>query len=636
MSLHEDTAPIPGRRHGNLTNCGGGSIDVARYMSEEIHKTESRSVVITNTFADYGHVEWNSNLKFDSYVLLTPSRFSQESDIVQSVESQLKQHSSHPGWNPRARFVVTVTNISFKHNAEKLSQKILAELWKRKVINGIVLVPLIYSSNTEDDNDSRNRTDSAVSEVPSLGIYTWFPYRSPKECSVVNETLLLDVWLMSGEGSFFSNSVLFPKKLSGNFHGCEFRVANALRARTREVGTRKSGNRIISTDYDGLEIQLIKFIRRVMNVTIIRLPQVKNFRIIQDESGNYVGYTALFMNDEADIAFGGIMRTTISTSLMDVTKSYFQSSWQWYVPCPVKFPRWRSIFRIFSPSVWFSIFLASMFANIVIVFLARFGVNEHESFRCVSDTIIVVWALLLGVSISPLPRTVPLRVFVSAWVCYSLAINAVFQADLTTFLEDPGLEKSITSVEEIFTSGIKYGFNSHYFDSNFNDKTNPNHMKILKNRIDCANVVTCVLWTAKYKNISSLCPSKYIEYLYYNSEYSDELKDHQYCGLKETPVLVTDVLMTLQKGSPFLDRVNKIIGRLTEGGIIAYLQKFVPETKSFIKTKPNTSKSFLNEYCALSMNNLQPVFFLFLFGHGLGLITFLMEIVYSKIHLLQH
>jgi hypothetical protein len=79
MSLHEDTAPIPGRRHGNLTKCGRESIDVVRhiyeekYVYEEKHETESRSVVITNTFADYGPVEWNSNQKYDSYVLLTPT-----------------------------------------------------------------------------------------------------------------------------------------------------------------------------------------------------------------------------------------------------------------------------------------------------------------------------------------------------------------------------------------------------------------------------------------------------------------------------------------------------------------------------------------------------------------------------------
>jgi hypothetical protein len=224
MSLHEDIAHVPGRRHGNLTNCGGGSIDVARYICEELHKAESRSVVITNTFADYGHVEWNSNLKFDSYVLLTPSRFSQDSDIVQSVESQLKQHSSHPGWNPRARFVVTVTNISLNLNAEKLSQKILAELWKRNVINGIVLIALTHASNNGDITIIRQKYGS-VTEVTELGLYTCFPFRGPNQCSDAGKAVLLDVWLMAGGGSFVRNSFLFPKKLSDNFHGCGLRVA---------------------------------------------------------------------------------------------------------------------------------------------------------------------------------------------------------------------------------------------------------------------------------------------------------------------------------------------------------------------------------------------------------------------------
>jgi hypothetical protein len=101
-------------------------------------------------------------------------------------------------------------------------------------------------------------------------------------------------------------------------------------------------------------------------------------------------------------------------------------------------------------------------------------------------------------------------------------------------------------------------------------------------------------------------------------------------------VEVTDQVMTLQKGSPFLERVNEIIGRLTEGGIIAYLQNFIPGSKPFRKSKPIASNSLLDEYSALKTNNLQPAFYLLLFGHCLGLICFLMEMVYYKIQLQHH
>jgi hypothetical protein len=105
------------------------------------------------------------------------------------------------------------------------------------------------------------------------------------------------------------------------------------------------------------------------------------------------------MNDEVDIALRDIIRTATSTILMEITTSYWQIRWEWYVPCPVKFPEWKCIFRSFYLSGWLSIFLVVMLANLVIVFLARFGIKEYESFKRFVDAILDVWALILGVYI---------------------------------------------------------------------------------------------------------------------------------------------------------------------------------------------------------------------------------------------
>jgi hypothetical protein len=37
------------------------------------------------------------------------------------------------------------------------------------------------------------------------------------------------------------------------------------------------------------------------------------------------------------------MRTATSAYLMDVTTSYWQTKWEWFVLCPVKFPDGRVI-----------------------------------------------------------------------------------------------------------------------------------------------------------------------------------------------------------------------------------------------------------------------------------------------------
>jgi hypothetical protein len=106
ISLHEGTAHISRRKYENFTNFGGGSIDVVKYISKEMHKSESRSVLISNVFTDYVTTDWNSNPKPDSYLLLTPSWSNHETDIVQSVKSLLKQLSYYPRWNPRNRFLL--------------------------------------------------------------------------------------------------------------------------------------------------------------------------------------------------------------------------------------------------------------------------------------------------------------------------------------------------------------------------------------------------------------------------------------------------------------------------------------------------------------------------------------------------
>jgi hypothetical protein len=79
--------------------------------------------------------------------------------------------------------------------------------------------------------------------------------------------------------------------------------------------------------------------------------------------------------------------------------------------------------------------------------------------------------------------------------------------------------------------------------------------------------------------------------------------------------------------------VNEIIYRLVESGISAYLVKVSPELRKYLKAKSSASKTEADEYCALTMNHMQSAFYLLLFGHSLGLISFLMEMLYFKMHL---
>jgi hypothetical protein len=435
---------------------------------------------------------------------------------------------------------------------------------------------------------------------------------------------------MRGEGRFFTNSFLFPKKINSNLHGCELRVSTtpttfAVKSRRENFGSNTN-----ITYEEGWEIRLIYVITETMNMKITFLPPAKNFRQTQDKFGNFTGYTADLIFDKADIAFGAIVRSSYSTSLMDASISYQQSKWDWYVPCPVKFPRWKSIFRVFSASLWLTLFLSTLLANFMIVFLAKFRNTEYKSFKRFVNAITDVWAVIIGISVSVMPRTTPVRLFFFSWICYSLAINTVFQAYLTTFLVDPGFEKSINTVEELVSSGIKYGFTPYPFDQLFNDETYLYSKKILDNRVHCSGVTVCLTWTSKYRNFSTISSKVIADYFYYQSYFSEDYGGCKSCTVKESTVIVTDVIMLLQKGSPLLDRVNEIIRRVSEGGIIEHWVHNCAEMREVMKAEANAQTTLADEFRDLNMKHMQSAFYILLFGQGLSIMSFLTELLYYK------
>jgi hypothetical protein len=229
-----------------------------------------------------------------------------------------------------------------------------------------------------------------------------------------------------------------------------------------------------------------------------------------------------------------------------------------------------------------------------------------------------------------MPRTTPVRLFFYSWICFSLAINTVFQAYLTTFLIDPGFEKSITSLKQLISSGIKYGYMSSIFDPRFNDSTDQDSKQILENRVDCSNLNTCLTWTMKYRNFSTLSGNIITNNFYYTSQLSKEYGDYKSCLMKESAVLFVNIVMLLQKGSPLLDRVNDIITRVSEGGIFNHWMQSCAEMREVNKAEANTAKKLPYKFCDLNMTHMQSAFYILFFGQGLSMMCFLTEILYYK------
>ena len=158
---------------------------------------------------------------------------------------------------------------------------------------------------------------------------------------------------------------------------------------------------------------------------------------------------------EAFIALGLLGTHILLDQFLDFTNSHYILRFRWYVPCSDKYPRWSRIFRTLSVELWFVLILSIVFEAISTTLVGRYTLtSDLQEYKTLTSSLIKLWAVILGVSVSTMPRTTSLRSLFLAWVFFSLAFNTVFQAFLTTFRIDSGYKTPIQNMDELFASGI--------------------------------------------------------------------------------------------------------------------------------------------------------------------------------------
>ena len=141
----------------------------------------------------------------------------------------------------------------------------------------------------------------------------------------------------------------------------------------------------------------------------------------------------------------------LSKSFFDSTNPYYIMRVRWYVPCSVKYPRWSSIFRILSVELWLVLIISILLAAISITLVGRYSCTSvWQVYKTLTSSFTNIWAVILGVSVSKMPRAPSLRSLIFAWVCFCLSFSTVFQTFLTTFLVNSGYKTPIQNLDELF------------------------------------------------------------------------------------------------------------------------------------------------------------------------------------------
>jgi hypothetical protein len=568
----------------------------------------------------------NETLGFDCYrketnyiVILKDSSGCGIREIMVTLTDYIASVAVLPSWNSRALFVVVIMTKDCSSNAEKVAQSIVEGLWQRRIVKVIVVMP------TSDPYRAQDVSPDYHKSVPSVDVFAFFPYKQPHKCT--NFQSSLQIQQCPGFPRLLHHSFPFVSKFPSNLEGCPIAVSTLVYEPFvfgPDIITNETNSTVLRYK-DGFEIKLIYLISRVINAPLVFLPVPsgvelwgRNFR-----NGTWTGMKGEVAHGRADVCVCAVIQTQEGNAVMDPTVTYFKGGFVWVVPYPGRFPRWLSVFRVFTSFAWLQMVATIVFVSVVMWCLSRIPINQMEATRTISANVCDAWAVVLGISLPHMPKRLYIRIFFICWVAYSLAISTIYQAFLTSFLTDPGFLTPIRDLDELLDSGIEYGYLriiDRYLDSgNIKDR------QILKGRTECFNTTACLERVAIERDLAQCAARQVMEFIVY-----DKFRDANGVPLIypfDDDFVQYNTVMYLQKGSPLLHSFNHIILYAMQSGL---LDKWYNDDIYRIQLRAHKkSKNDKDDgYSVLSTTHLQGAFVLYGIGNVLGLLLMLLEITH--------
>jgi len=594
--------------------------DVQQELIAEVQRNSIWPIVVTVD----GNISKPNKTDFinrdGSYIILLPDgNINNLKAEIKRIAIDREQYTRI--WNSEARFVVAGANQF------SMSQKvdILHFFSKRRIYNCIIVS---QEHNVIDNGYSRQKKVNYVDTGMKLGVYTWFPYKSSNRCTEVKDITILDSWIISAQGHFTKSTDLFPRKISNNLNGCPMKAVvrdTHWYLTTKYVYYNDSNGNVLKY-VAGLEYDLLRVVLQQMNMSFVHVPTPEGFEM---EKGSVNNLSRAMFEKEVYIALGNVGTHYLKVTVFDSCNSYYMLRVRWYVPCSVKYPRWSSIFRILSVEVWLVLIISIVIAAISTTLVGRYSyTSEWQVYKTLTSSLTNLWAVILGVSLSKMPRAPSLRSLFLAWVCFSVAFSTVFQVFLTTFLIDSGYKPPIKNMDELFASGVKLAYPPGY-NFIFENGDESENSKVQRNRANCPTYGVCEKWV-KYQNVSILLEDKLAEDNYTTGYYVGENSQPLLYRLEDGVVFTTGLTMIMFHGDPLMRRVTEIIDRVVEAGLYNF---WISLTKKGLKlySRKIAIVHPLDGYYSFNLYHMQPAFYLLLMGLCLSVLCFMVELLYNRL-----
>jgi hypothetical protein len=541
----------------------------------------------------------------------------------ETLESQVENLKYSKSWNPRGKFLVVVTDRS-NDPPHLLAATLCSTLWQMAyIVNVVVLIP---HQSAYPLLNATSSTHNTISDT--LNLYTWFPYKLGR-CGEIREVILQDKWVSENKGRFSENVHLYPAKVPKSFMGCPIKVATiGTDPAVILTETNKLDDGSIAYKVTGLSVEILALVCEKMNLTTVFLPPETGaepesyFRVLPDLEDGL-----------CDVLTGAIpLIPMLVTSSYDATTPYAYGGMKMLLHCPKPIPGMETILTTFSLSVWLTMGLVLLLTTAVFWCVGnghyRSLLKEAHTYKTLSHCFFNAWAVFMGVSVPQQPTTSNLRVFFCLYVCYCFAITTVFQAFFVSYLVEPEHEKKIETLDELLHSDIVYGYNPGIDIASltipYPELSNFNERKKL--REDCSDTLKCFERMVTKGDIASIAAPMFATYLASQRGIVDINKI--ICSFDET-IISAAITILFKKGNPLLDRVNVLIRRCLEAGLLEMSWSDL-QHQSLLRSRGKL-KEGSDMFIAFSVSHLMPAFVVLVIGNILSTAVFIVELTSNRV-----
>ncbi|PSN30773.1 Ionotropic receptor 313 [Blattella germanica] len=507
-------------------------------------------------------------VKPGSYIFVLPTSLA-IADLYYMRDSLLEVGLN--AYNPKG--MVVIVNPEEKGllvNGKKFPHYSLSIAWRNEFLQAIFL-------NPEPDGGINPNTTNT-----NFNVYSWTINDQVDFCSgQIDKIRLFDTWL-SQETRFTRDSKLFQVNENLDLKGCELHLF--WQRLPPYSWVTPSGN------YGGTVGKFLDVISHLINV---------RFRTTQDFKNAHIGFPSYYTAEN------------LSTIWPKTYPNIFEE-FTWFVPTGSQIPRWQSLWRTFTPCLWFLIFLTFTCGTFTMWLLHK---STGES---IFSAFLSCLLTHLGVGVRDRYKGFVATLFFIIWLFYCLLLNTVYQSEFFRLLVNPGNFPAILTLKELEESHL---IMERVLSLS---ETNSYWVNIFKQYKQCQgnSVIECYKKVAIDRTHAILDREMYtIEALSTMGELSDEFGNPKLVQLKESLGNLYVCLQIQRMSGLLLDVLDNSLQKFISAGLFDFWSSSVHDLfrRNFIE------RDIIDRF-VFSLGHLQGAFILFFLGHSLASLMYIIEI----------